>query len=73
MRITAIRETFEELGVLICKSRSDDKSVLEAGHIEDFDVKTWQSKVFDYTGISLKYYLLLIKILYRFTKTRWSF
>lgn len=45
LRITAIRETFEELGVLICRQRNDVISNKYARYITDFDVKYWQDKV----------------------------
>ncbi|XP_023949759.2 acyl-coenzyme A diphosphatase NUDT19 [Bicyclus anynana] len=46
LRITAIRETFEELGLLICSTkRKEDRCGLWADTISDIDVKYWQSRV----------------------------
>ncbi|CAH0405182.1 unnamed protein product [Chilo suppressalis] len=46
LRITAIRETFEELGVLICsRTHKGKKTQLSADLISDIDIKSWQKKV----------------------------
>ncbi|KAI5645035.1 nucleoside diphosphate-linked moiety X motif 19 [Phthorimaea operculella] len=46
LRITAIRETFEELGLLICsRNQKKDRTGFWASTIKDFDVKHWQSLV----------------------------
>lgn len=46
LRITAIRETFEEVGLLICsRKRKEQKTGLWADIIEDIDVNYWQSRV----------------------------
>uniref|UniRef100_A0A2A4J515 Nudix hydrolase domain-containing protein n=1 Tax=Heliothis virescens TaxID=7102 RepID=A0A2A4J515_HELVI len=46
LRITAIRETFEELGLLIgSRVRKEDRNGLWAGVIEDIDVKYWQDRL----------------------------
>ncbi|XP_049882997.1 acyl-coenzyme A diphosphatase NUDT19-like [Pectinophora gossypiella] len=46
LRITAIRETFEELGLLICsRARKADRDSVRADHLSDFDVQLWQSRV----------------------------
>lgn len=47
LRITAIRETFEEIGVLVCKTKEQlsDKNSLFAEINQDFDVSFWQNEV----------------------------
>lgn len=46
LRITAIRETFEELGVLICKNKEQLKdSNLLSNLVHNFDVAFWQKQV----------------------------
>ncbi|XP_045770455.1 acyl-coenzyme A diphosphatase NUDT19-like [Maniola jurtina] len=46
LRISAIRETFEELGLLICSSKHKaDRSGKWADVLADVDVKYWQSRV----------------------------
>lgn len=48
LRITAIRETFEELGVIFCRSRKSLASTDGNGYghfREDFDRKHWQSLI----------------------------
>lgn len=47
MRITAIRETFEELGVLICKHKEHLNDSNSFSHLvyDDFDVAHWQKQV----------------------------
>lgn len=47
LRITAIRETFEELGVLICKHKEqlDDSSLYSNLLHNNFDVAHWQRQV----------------------------
>lgn len=46
LRITAIRETFEELGLLICSRKTKEQKIgLWADTIEDIDVKHWQSRI----------------------------
>ncbi|GBO99225.1 Nucleoside diphosphate-linked moiety X motif 19 [Eumeta japonica] len=46
LRITAIRETFEELGILIgSRTQCADKKDNWGGLILDFDSKSWQHKV----------------------------
>lgn len=56
LRITAIRETFEELGLLICsRKRKEQKTGLWADTIEDIDVKHWQARV---SLLSLSYIIL---------------
>ncbi|XP_014489510.1 PREDICTED: nucleoside diphosphate-linked moiety X motif 19, mitochondrial [Dinoponera quadriceps] len=46
LRITAIRETFEECGVLICKQRGEEPSV-EAQYLSvpKEELQTWQKKI----------------------------
>lgn len=46
LRITAIRETFEELGILLCSQQhKKQKDGLRADFISNIDVKTWQDRV----------------------------
>lgn len=46
LRITAIRETFEELGLLICsRQQKGDRAGLWADIIADIDVKYWQKRL----------------------------
>jgi nucleoside diphosphate-linked moiety X motif 19, mitochondrial len=46
LRITAIRETFEELGVLLCKNKEQLKdSSLFSNLKNNFDVEFWQKQV----------------------------
>lgn len=47
LRITAIRETFEELGVLICKHKDQlhDSSLFSNLVYNNFDVAYWQKQV----------------------------
>lgn len=45
LRITAIRETFEELGLLICSREHKPTNSLWASAITDIDVKHWQNRV----------------------------
>ncbi|CAH2050813.1 unnamed protein product, partial [Iphiclides podalirius] len=46
LRITAIRETFEELGLLICsKEHKNNRKNVWASLISDIDIKEWQSRV----------------------------
>ncbi|XP_075976488.1 acyl-coenzyme A diphosphatase NUDT19 [Anticarsia gemmatalis] len=46
LRITAIRETFEELGLLICsRQHKEERDGTWAGIIEDIDVAYWQNRV----------------------------
>ncbi|KAJ8735822.1 hypothetical protein PYW07_007442 [Mythimna separata] len=46
LRITAIRETFEELGLLICsRQKKEQRTGLWADIVHDIDVKNWQSRV----------------------------
>lgn len=47
LRITAVRETFEELGVLICKSRDQffKENDLFSSSFEQLDIVKWQSLV----------------------------
>lgn len=46
MRITAIRETFEELGVIFCRDRKSLSNNEGYGNFkEDFDRKHWQGIV----------------------------
>ncbi|XP_048489218.1 acyl-coenzyme A diphosphatase NUDT19 [Plutella xylostella] len=46
LRITAIRETFEEVGVLICsKKKQAARTGPWAEYVTNFDVKYWQNKV----------------------------
>ncbi|XP_047984653.1 acyl-coenzyme A diphosphatase NUDT19-like [Leguminivora glycinivorella] len=46
LRITAIRETFEELGLLLASTEHQrDRSGLSASVLSDLDVKLWQSKI----------------------------
>lgn len=47
LRITAIRETFEESGILICKHKDDHTSTKWAKHVSipKNELQTWQSKV----------------------------
>lgn len=50
LRITAIRETFEECGILICRRDRDDgahSGWAENVTIPEGDLRTWQSKVHD--------------------------
>lgn len=45
-RITAIRETFEELGILLCKTRDNfAQRSLSSHNLHNFDVKFWQKEV----------------------------
>lgn len=45
MRITAIRETFEEVGLLLCKPRGGKHDQVYGHVYSDFDRKKWQEKV----------------------------
>ncbi|XP_026486584.2 acyl-coenzyme A diphosphatase NUDT19-like [Vanessa tameamea] len=46
LRITAIRETFEELGLLICSSKHKTSKIdYWANFISDIDLKYWQKRV----------------------------
>lgn len=46
LRITAIRETFEELGLLICSRKHKKHRIGQwADVIEDFDIAYWQNRV----------------------------
>lgn len=45
LRITAIRETFEELGLLLCSREHKKDKVSGANIITDVDVQHWQNKV----------------------------
>lgn len=46
LRITAIRETFEELGILICKSKDQLKEPSLFSYIsKNFDIAFWQKEV----------------------------
>lgn len=48
LRITAIRETFEEVGLLICsKDHKSNRNSLYADIIPDVDVKFWQKQISD--------------------------
>uniref|UniRef100_A0A1B6M0F1 Nudix hydrolase domain-containing protein n=1 Tax=Graphocephala atropunctata TaxID=36148 RepID=A0A1B6M0F1_9HEMI len=55
LRITAIRETFEECGILLCKNRQTKQSISERNAIRDFttnhfevdNIESWRSKVLD--------------------------
>jgi nucleoside diphosphate-linked moiety X motif protein 19 len=50
LRLAAIRETFEELGiVLCCKPDEVPKSVFSTyHHAKDFDIPLWQNKIHDH-------------------------
>lgn len=56
LRITAIRETFEELGILICKSKEQlkDSSTIYSNILRNFDVESWQKKVYSDASNFLK-------------------
>lgn len=46
LRITAIRETFEELGILICRNKEQlNEPSLFSYLLQNFDVEHWQKKV----------------------------
>lgn len=47
LRITSIRETFEEVGLLICKNKKqfEDEENKFSNYVKNFDVKHWQEKV----------------------------
>lgn len=47
LRITAVRETFEEMGVLICKSKEQflKENQLFSNNFEQLDIAKWQSLV----------------------------
>lgn len=46
LRITAIRETFEELGLLICSRKHKEERVGQwADFVQDIDVKYWQNRI----------------------------
>lgn len=46
LRLTAIRETFEELGVVLCRDKSTDNSPFsEFFHSKDCDIVEWQNKI----------------------------
>lgn len=45
LRITAIRETFEEVGLLLCKPKRSDSGSVFAHVEENFDRKRWQKEV----------------------------
>jgi nucleoside diphosphate-linked moiety X motif protein 19 len=47
LRLTAIRETFEELGVVICRDPSDSPTSPFSSfyHAKDCDVPLWQKKI----------------------------
>lgn len=46
LRITAIRETFEECGVLLCKKQEEKKTLTQwAEHLVTDEAKSWQSRV----------------------------
>lgn len=47
LRITAIRETMEELGIVLCRSPSDSATSPFASyfHSKDLDVPLWQEKI----------------------------
>lgn len=46
LRITAIRETFEELGLLLCcQKHKKERAGLWTNIIFDIDVKQWQDRV----------------------------
>ncbi|XP_072939879.1 acyl-coenzyme A diphosphatase NUDT19-like [Epargyreus clarus] len=46
LRITAIRETFEELGLLLCSTENrNNRDGLWASVVKDVDLKYWQSQV----------------------------
>lgn len=50
MRITAIRETFEEVGILFCRKRQELASLTKTNNVygrfeEDFDRTQWQNLV----------------------------
>ncbi|CAH2102155.1 unnamed protein product [Euphydryas editha] len=48
LRITAIRETFEEIGLLICSTKHKaSKSDKWANIVSDIDLKLWQKRVSD--------------------------
>lgn len=46
LRLNALRETFEELGVLITKSPDEEQNKKGySGFAKNFDISTWQQKV----------------------------
>jgi len=47
LRVTAIRETFEECGILLCKRVSSDKaeSCAVANHLDIDSIETWRKLV----------------------------
>lgn len=47
LRITSIRETFEEVGLLICKNgkQFQDQENKFSSYVNNFDIKNWQEKV----------------------------
>ncbi|KAG6447026.1 nucleoside diphosphate-linked moiety X motif 19 [Manduca sexta] len=46
LRVTAIRETFEELGLLLCsRQQKNQRDGIWANIISDIDVKLWQNKL----------------------------
>lgn len=48
LRITAVRETFEELGLLICKNKDQlatTEQIPFSSTVKNFDVKSWQKEV----------------------------
>ncbi|CRL02674.1 CLUMA_CG015795, isoform A [Clunio marinus] len=49
LRITAIRETFEELGVIICRdpSKPSNSPFSSFYQSKDFDIVSWQKKIHD--------------------------
>ncbi|XP_012274102.1 nucleoside diphosphate-linked moiety X motif 19 [Orussus abietinus] len=45
LRITAIRETFEESGILLCRQKKDPEDLKWGQYIEGEEVNSWQIKV----------------------------
>lgn len=45
LRITAIRETFEEVGILLCKPKKAEYNSIYSHCLESFDRKMWQKAV----------------------------
>lgn len=45
LRIAAIRETFEECGILLCKRKTDEKRTVTVGHCEIANMEAWRERV----------------------------
>lgn len=57
LRLTAIRETFEELGVVLCRNESDEPTSPFSSyhHSKDCDIPIWQNKIHDHEDSMLSF------------------